>query len=64
MGATHRILIPEGTYGDLMRRFDNSTNIEHEVAICLCYLYCCRFSPNFVSSSIEIPEFDDEMKLI
>lgn len=31
IGAAQRILITEGTYGDLMRRFDNSVGIEHEV---------------------------------
>lgn len=31
MGAAHRIVIPEGTYGDLMMRFDSSASIEHEV---------------------------------
>ena len=31
LGASLRIGISEGTHGDLMRRFANSTNIEHEV---------------------------------
>jgi hypothetical protein len=31
LGAPQRLVIPEGTRGDLMRRFANSEGIEHEV---------------------------------
>jgi hypothetical protein len=35
LGAGSKIAIPEGTHGDLMRRFANSGNLEQEVSACV-----------------------------